>query len=243
MTDREDRFQRPLACLSDLALDQWIAGEGDAATAQHLRACAACANRRDRLLDAQQDFMRAPWVEESMKRARPKPLWPYPVAMAAAVALVAFGVSSSPTTRTKGALGFDVVAKHRDGRVETLLPGARLAPGESVRFRLKAPRAGYAAVVSADAAPNVTVYYPHEAPTLRIAAHDALLLDGSITLDGTLGAERLVAVVCDAPPSLDRLERDVRAALTAAGGDPARMAPLTTDCLQAAFVIEKIAGP
>lgn len=239
----EERFQRSADCLSDLALDQHVAGESDGATLRHLAACGACAHRRDQLLDAQHDFMRAPWVQASIDRTLPPRRWPYALAMVAAVAVVAVGVSRSPTTRTKGALGFEIVAKHRDGRVDTLLPGAKLSPGEAIRFRLKTPRAGYAAVLSADAAPNVTVYYPHEADALRIEAHDPLLLDGSITLDDTLGAERLVAVVCDAPPSAAKLERELRAALDAAGGDPARMKPLGTDCLQSAFLIEKIAAP
>ncbi len=232
-------------CLSDLELDREIAGESNVAWSEHLAVCGACRHRRERFVEARDTFMTNAWAQASLRKATPPRLWPYAAAMAAAVMLVSFTVSRSPTptTRSKGALGFDVVAKHRDGRVEALLPGAKLTPGASIRFRLEAPRAGFVAVASADAAPNVTVYYPHEAPMLPIDAHHALLLDGSITLDATLGSERLVAVVCDSPPEVARLERDVRAALSAAGGDPARMAPLATDCLQASFVIEKIPVP
>ena len=59
-------------------------------------------------------------------------------------------------------------------------------------------------------------------------------------LDDTLGAERIVMVVCDWPRPVADLIGEARAALARAGGDPAQMGAATT-CIETATLIRKVA--
>src|SRR5688572_26358727 len=63
------------------------------------------------------------------------------IAAAVLVALVA--IPDGPSVRTKGGLALEVIAKHEDGKVEQLLPGAQLSPGDAIRFRVSSEEAGW----------------------------------------------------------------------------------------------------
>ena len=144
--------------------------------------------------------------------------------------------------RTKGGdVTLALIVRHGDGRTERVLPGgARLRPGEAIRFELSTRRAGYVGVVGIDAARAVTAYAPATGALPALAAGRAQLLDGSVVLDETLGAERIVAAVCAAPRPIDELVAAARRALARAGGDPRRVETIGSGCDEAVFTIEKV---
>lgn len=123
----------------------------------------------------------------------------------------------------------------RAGAVRSIDDGAEVMPGDALRFSVTAPTgaaaaARYALVVSIDGAGAISVYAPfggarsERLPDEAIAgAGAAIELSGSVVLDGTLGDERLWALVSDAPievaavrPLLERLATAGPAAVRAA---------------------------
>ena len=140
--------------------------------------------------------------------------------------------------RRKGGLGLAVFARLASGRVERLLPGARLLPGEVVRFEVTAERPGSLVLVGLDAARVVTPYVPRSGPALLLPAGRAQVPEGSILLDEALGPERFVAVLCGTPLDVAQVVETARAALKAS--DPRRIERLDLPCPQASFLIEKV---
>ncbi len=235
--------QRAETCLSDLILDRWIAGEIregtelSAAVKAHAASCSSCAARLQRLEAAKATFPAELWVARAR---RPRRIVALGALSALAAALLLFLVRPPPPTeRPKGGLALDVVVRHEDGRVEQLLPGSRVASGEAIRFRVSANDAGYLTIASLDSGPRVTLYYPDEGESLAIEAGRGQLLDGSITLDDTLGPERIVAMLCNRPLPRDVIQRSLEDALAAAGGHPANVDRIALDCAETAFVLEK----
>jgi hypothetical protein len=124
----------------------------------------------------------------------------------------------------------------RGGAVERLADGARVAPGDALRFSVdggsaRGPR--YALVVSIDGAAAISVYAPFggdrslaldgAGAAATPGASTAIELPGSVILDDTLGDERIWALVSDAPievlavrPALERLAAAGPAAVRAA---------------------------
>jgi hypothetical protein len=64
-----------------------------------------------------------------------------------------------------------------------------------------------------------------------------------VALDGVLGPERLLSVVCPTPLPVDRIVGAARTALVKAQGDPARVAGLGLGCQETTFWIVKVARP
>lgn len=238
---------RPEGCLSDLVLDRIVNGElpREGEPGAHLAGCEACRARLEAFEAAARDFGEVHFVAKlaaqataAVGGARP---WRVRMAVAAAglaaAAAVLLLVTRPPSegVRTKGGLSLEVVARHADGRVETVLPGATLAPGDAIRFRVTNPTAGYLAIVGADAARQVTAYVPARMqPSGR-----GQLLEGSVILDETRGAERLTAVLCPRAIADEELLAAARRALEHAGFDPRAQGPLDLDCEQAAVLLEK----
>lgn len=236
---------RPETCLSDLVLDRIVAGELDRAGQPHLATCEACSARLAALERDVQELPERIFVAgEAVKvrRRLPRVMAGIATVLAAAAALAVVSRSSIEqelTERTKGGLGFTVHAKRASGEVDQLLPGAKLLPGESVRFSLSLEREGHVAVIGIDAAGVVTEY---ARPAGALAAGKDRLLDGSVVLDDTLGFERLVAVSCPGPVDAAALLASARSALAAAKGDPSKVGALDTTCRQATLLIEKVAA-
>jgi hypothetical protein len=237
------------ACLSDLVLDRLRTGELPSSTeaAAHLPACARCAARAAALgadarrFDEEQLVPRLAFA--ARKRARGRSLW-LPVAsglLAAAVLLLyVHGRPPAPGLRSKGRGALDMVVRRSDGRVEPVAAGTPLHPGESVRFIVSTDEAGYLAIVGADARQVVTAYEPASGAARPIAAGRRQIVDGSVVLDDALGAERMIAVVCARPLSVETVTAAARTALTRADRDPRRMSRLELDCAQLSLVIEKV---
>lgn len=234
-------------CLSDHVVDRLLSGElegtpGDGARA-HLSSCSLCRAQVDAFReDAARFAAEIPIAEEvravgnkvrlrSLRRAA------YAVGSMAAVVLVALIViPKDPEVRTKGGLALEVIAKHENGKIEELLPGARLSPGDAIRFRIGSEEGGYLAIAGLDSAQVVSIYH---AP-MKIEGSKERLMDGSIILDSTLGPEQIAAIICREPPPPEKVVELGRAALDRAGGDPARVHSLDIDCSQAFFLIEKV---
>src|SRR5262245_7380166 len=77
---------RPASCLSDLALDQLLAGEADVARAEHLAGCARCRGRMEELRRA--SHVSDSFVMRGVSVTRRR-LWVRRASVAASVALAA----------------------------------------------------------------------------------------------------------------------------------------------------------
>jgi len=245
----------PAGCLSDLAIDRLLAGElgDDSEAALHLVACGACAARRDAIRADAEVFHaeriaatpRLKVVRGGATDGRDRSRWvrrAAPVlALAASVAVVAVMLPSrSPPPAegfaTKGGGPLALIARTAEGKVDRILPGDPLAPGDAVRFEVKAAETSRVWILGLDAAGAVTVYVDDAA----VQGGLARVLPGSVVLDGTLGVERIVALFCRS-----RLEKAAviaagRSALTQAGGDPAGEISVDLDgCTQSSILVRK----
>lgn len=245
---------RPEACLSDLSLDRLRIGELASAEAdeaqRHLAGCAECASRLEALRDDASRFSDAIWParEAQLVQRRARRGWARPASISAisalaASVLVVLAWPSQPAMRTKGADALALFVRHSDGRVESVLPGGRLSPGDVIRFEVTSDRAGVVTVLGIDAAQAVTPYVPASALGPGLAAGRSWILDEAIELDGTLGPERIVAVVCEAERAKADLLAEARRALAAANGDPRRMELRVPGCTTSSFLIEKVPRP
>lgn len=132
---------------------------------------------------------------EDAQRRTPRWRWStllIPVLAAAAVILMLLRPTEGPYT----VKGPPVVVLHRktaNGSVE-VSPDVPLAPGDDIRFEVKASASGFLAVLSRDAKGTITVYYPYGGEAA--APYDAHqpLLPGAISLDDTLGREDVYAL-------------------------------------------------
>jgi len=248
--------------VSDFAFDRLITRELDGSAEgeqhrAHLAACATCAARYAKLVrDAAAFRRRAPLsapatAARPLRRSARSPARRFRYAIgtlvAAAAALILFvrAGDDPDVRRMKGGLQLEVLVKHREGAVEQLLSGGTARPGEALRFRLSTPRAGFVALVSIDGAGAVSSYLPAAPRLSPIAAASGQLLDGSIELDGTLGKERLIALVCERSlPTAEVLER-ARAALAEAHGQAQAIDPekLGLACSHTSFWFDKAAPP
>jgi hypothetical protein len=245
------RQRRAEGCLSDLALDRLVAGERvDAPLEAHVAGCAGCTAR---LADFRREQLEAlPLLDEL--RARPAKITPLPqrrwilaLPIFAAAALVLFlfvpRLRPLPRERAKGtsaALVLDVVVRHADGKIEALAPGKRVRAGDAVRFVVSTARPGHLVILGLDAAGKVSVYVADGADPHPIVRGARQAMPGSIILDDTPGAERLVALECDARfPVADAVDAG-RRQLDRAARDPRRVGALgLPGCAEAALTMDK----
>lgn len=245
MTHAQGQFfrrRRREGCLSDLALDQVVAGEPrDAAVDAHLGGCDQCAARLAQFRREQAsaaELVGAGVRRMAQAQRRRRLVLASQALLAAAVVLLMVWPRRPPAEREKGAalpVELDIVVKHADGNVAPLRPGDRLQPGEAIRFVVSTARRGRLTIVGIDAAPKVTPYV--QAPVER--GHKQLM-PGSIVLDDTLGAERVVALLCDDGVEGAALVGAARRKLVEADGDPRRVGELgVAGCAESALVMEK----
>jgi hypothetical protein len=244
------RQQRDEACLSDLALDRLVAGERAEAAATHAAGCARCAERLAELRRAKEAD--APLLDQIMRRqASVVPLrrrvWlsaMLPLVAAAAVFLFLLPRFLHPgmSEREKGSstLALDVVVKHSDGKVEALGPHGRVRAGDAIRFLVSAPRAGHLVILGLDAAGQVSVYVADGDDAHRVERGAKQAMPGSIVLDATPGAERLVALECEARFPVAEAVDAGRRSLESAANDPRRVGTLgLPGCLETSLTMDK----
>jgi hypothetical protein len=231
-----------------LAMGKHSEGELRAAE-EHASACPRCraelddtARARDRF--AQHVFPRTR-AAVARRGARP-PVWRRllpPLGLAAAVGgavavlLVALP-DRTPVLQTKGAGALSVFAL-RDERVFAIDDGARLRPGDRIRFAVQG--AAFVLVASIDGRRQVSVYQPSTALGRDAGAVQAL--PDSIRLDEALGPERIFAFFSDRPVPEAEVSRAL-AALGAAGPEAVRrVRRLPLPFAQASLLIEKVEVP
>jgi hypothetical protein len=232
MSRLEQNLRRRRAeCASDLQLDQLASAElspaGERGLRAHLDGCAACAERHAELEAERAGFARqAPAFETLLAepaRRMPRPaaraLWLSRVALAAA-AVLALGVglkallrerdepprseSAAEGTRSKGAgavFGFLVRRGERTFEGE---PGQLLHPGDVLRFTLSSTAPSHAGVWGVDALGRVSPYQT-SAQLALVPAGRQQALPEAVELDESLGAERLIAVICSRPMAASEL--------------------------------------
>ena len=252
-------FRRPRradACLSDLALDRIVTGDAGASDAdvvavEHVAGCLRCNGRLAEFRAAQERdaplvaalFARAPSVVPLRRR-----LWlatALPLMAAAAIILLLLPRllrGPTPDTREKGAatLALDVVVRHADGTVEPLDPSGRVKPGDAVRFLVSTPRAGHLVILGLDTAGTVSVYVADGNDPHRIGSGARQAMPGSIVLDATPGAERLVALECDARFAVADAVDAGRRSLERAEKDPRRVTALgLPGCMETTLTMDK----
>jgi hypothetical protein len=192
-------------CASDLELDRLLAGEAaTTAVRAHVEGCGECAARLAELEGERAAYRAAPFRAAPPPARRRGPWVAAAGGFALAAAALAFFVLRPPdgdATRAKGArrLGFYV---KRGDEVWRGAPGERLRPGDRLRFTAALRERRYVAVLSLDAAGRASVYFPvgEEAQAVEPAAE--ALMPMSTVLDGSVGAETLYGLFCDAPIAL-----------------------------------------
>jgi len=244
---RQTRDER---CLSDLALDRLVAGEPvDAALTTHAADCARCSGRLDefrraRAFDAPLlDKLRLQGGSVVPLKRRVRLATMLPLFAAAAILLLFLPRLFRPSgEREKGmsTLALDVVVRHADGHIEALAPDGRVRAGDAIRFLVTTPRPGHLVVLGLDAAGTVSVYVADGDQPLSIERGRKQAMPGSIVLDATPGAERLVALECDARFSVANAVDAGRRSLERAARDPRRVSPLDLPgCQEAALTMDK----
>ena len=246
---------RDESCLSDLVLDRIVAGEppvrpSPSAIELHLGSCAACSARLDQL--RQERVLAEPLLAAGRRRhrlAQRRRVWltaaPVLFAVAATLLLLLMPrMREHLPERMKGGSGaallLDVAVRHADGKVETLQPNGRVRPGDMVRFIVSTARPGHLVILGLDAAGKVSVYVADGEAPRPIERGTRQVMPGSIVLDDTLGAERLVALECDLRFNVADAVDAGRRQLDRAERDPRRAGPLgLPGCFEAAMVMDK----
>ncbi|WP_437775119.1 zf-HC2 domain-containing protein [Sorangium sp. So ce1097] len=142
---------------------------------------------------------------------------------------------AAPSTRIKGSggrIGFHVA---RGEVVAPGGPGEVVHPNDRLQFTYSTADAGYFALLSVDGARKASVYFPAGDVAAPIQPGEDVPLPSSVVLDGTLGAEVIHGLFCDAPVALEPL----RAALEAAPERP----PAPAGCRVDRVSLDKRAAP
>ncbi|XXF76175.1 DUF4384 domain-containing protein [Myxococcaceae bacterium GXIMD 01537] len=225
----------PSPHLSQLDLDahllRALPPEAAARAEAHLEACPRCREALAALGAAHQRFQ-AEVLPRTLprlrERAAPSPArrpwlaWLVAPALAlAGVALVLLrpgpGEEENPAYGYKGGPVLRVAVKHGD-TVGTVADGARLSPGDALRFIVEPAGHAYVLVASVDGAGAVSVYHPYGGThSARLPeTSGTVTLPGSIVLDAAPGPERLWAFFSREPLARADVEAALRP-LAAAG--------------------------
>jgi len=207
-------------CPGHFALSRYLADELPAGerreVSAHLEACERCsALLRDRAEYAElaEERYAAAWQQavaarphEAGRARRPRraSFWVFrvlvPVAAAAVIlALVVPRLAPPPPVRYKGSLSLQIIAK-RGERQFVVSDGARLCPGDALRFSVTASGAkSYLVILSLDRRGTLSTFYPNSTTPPRLRARSGTIVEltgagrhvlpGSIILDRSQGRE------------------------------------------------------
>jgi hypothetical protein len=235
------------SCPSDFTLQRLRANELPRTGAGHLDQCPSC-QRRLALMAAPPPPLDLPAVLRAASAARPswRPgfvrRWLLAAAAGAAVAAILVVLPGRPANQTKGtAFTLSVIARTGDGSIRRIEPGARLRPGDQLRFEVSTlwPRAGVA-LVSMDGQGRVSALAPAHGIMTTVEGGRRVLLEEAVELDDTPGPERIWLVACEQPMAIASVMEAARAALLRAGGDPGRVQGVGTGCHEESVWIERV---
>jgi hypothetical protein len=105
--------------------------------------------------------------------------------------------------QTKGN-GWLTVFRERGGRVDEVVSGDRLQPGDRLRFQVDPLHPGQVMVVGVEDSKRLFAYFPLDgSDTSRaVVTDDPQLLPGAAELDSSAGSESIHAVLCPQPFAL-----------------------------------------
>jgi len=204
----------------------------------HLDGCELCKQRWIDLNEDSQKFKQyvfartLPQVEQRLQSPvqsffeRFKLQFVLPAVGLAAAAGLAFVLSAGPGTQTEddiyvGLKGlestFEVFAQRAQGNVFAVKANAELKPKDRIRFVVNPGHAKYVMVVSVDGKGAFSVYHPvGGAESEKVESKKRAELTSTIELDDTVGTEKLLVVLSEAPIKADV----VKAAVTANAAAP-----------------------
>jgi hypothetical protein len=227
------------ACLSDYELDALLVGEATGEKAahiqDHLRECKACETRHQKLEAFAREFAaRKPIVfreplKEKPARKRASVAWG---GMATIVSLAAGAIffvrttahesgSGSDGVRLKGTSSVGYFVEHA-GRIRRAGQAETVEPGDKLQFVYSTKAPAHVIVLSLDGAMAATVYYSSNRAMAATTMNGEEPVPTSVTLDGVLGDETVLGLVCASPqPSevlRNRLESDASKLFVAPDG-------------------------
>lgn len=232
----------------DALLLHALAPEEERRLRDHLEACDRCRAVLEELQRAQTHFRTAVQpralqrLAEHRRSHRLRWWWLAPMAVGLMFALLPLP-PPEPDLAPKG-LALQVYAR-RDAEVFGVRDGDRLAPGDEVRFVVQPDGLPFLLVASVDGAGKASIYFPFGGTaSAAVENRDQVVVPGSIRMDGTLGPERIHALLSshplDAATVLARLQ-----ALGARGHGAIRAGgPLDLGAqAELSLVIEKVERP
>jgi len=220
-------------CPSDFTLDRLVSGELTAERVADTEShCASCDDCRARVATRRQGWAGIEGVDERVllsrirtdvaaeKAGNPLAVWFrrfftvfVPVAaMGAAVLFVmprgADEVDPGPVNRTKGGVALHV---HRltPAGTEELEGGARLSPGDRLRFSIDLPAPGVVRLFGVGANGVSYEVFPGASDSPERPAGQAQVLPGAVEVDASPGDERLFLVACANREATDACGYDV----------------------------------
>lgn len=203
------------ACLSDLKLDEIVAG--DSARDPHLDSCARCAAREAERRAAQMAFRDG---ASPLYAPRPARRW-VPLAASGGIAVAALAVvvvvtrrpaADEPGTRTKGASHASASVMIASGGHAVPLRGQANA-GDTLAYLVTTTEPSYVAVLSRDPTGTMSTYFPKTELAEAVPVGREVELPLATRLDATPGHEQLVIAVCPNPVAIAEL-------IAAFDGDP-----------------------
>lgn len=260
-------------CLSDLALDRLLLGEGGEGSRHraHLESCEACKGAFARLKADRERFAsevdvptRAALLLDAASRATRVDLsrrWvralTLPLGLSAAAA--AFLLVARPSmdgipdpspvgdSRIKGDFQVATYVRFRDRQQPgTLYMGEPLRAGDQVQFRVSTSQPGYLVIVGVDSQAQVSLFYPPGPAAARLETGRDKPLETAVEIDATPGHEVVVALRCNDAVTTAQV---IAAARTAVGraresGLPATsIGALGLPCVEAKTTLTKSGTP
>jgi hypothetical protein len=236
---------------SDVAIARLLLGKGSPVDAAHVAGCDRCRSELEAAQAAHRRFdehVFARTLPAIERRLGPRPrwrLWLGAIAVAGAtVAILPLLLRTRPQApdpawQVKGPGGLKIFGRRGD-RAILVEDGARLRPGDQLRFAVQPGDARFVLIGSVDGRGRASLYYSSTA--VGGDAGPVQLLADSIVLDDAPGPERIFAIFSER-----RLEdREVEAALKAVGAGGAeavrRTRRLPLPFPQASLFFEKDAG-
>ncbi len=157
------------------------------------------------------------------------------LAVMALVGVLLLRPAESPLA-LKGGLGLSVYASRANAAPRPVASGARVSPGDVLRFQFTSKQSGYLMILDLDGADHLTAFHPYRGQqAVAIHAGQTYSPDELIQLDASPGPERVVALFRATPFTLSDATGWLGAHHPASGMPPLECG----DCTAEWVVLEK----